>query len=106
MTTTEASTSNQSHYFPTHTLESAPAESRPYLQGTLQKFGFLPLPSARHATAPAVLEAFGQLLETFAKTSLSEVQREAIALVCAGKLDCKLCRDLHRRLAHVAGVGN
>lgn len=103
---TEPSTSSQSRYFPTHTLESAPAESLPYLQGTLQKFGFVPLPSARHATAPAVLEAFGQLLETFAKTSLSELEREAIALVLAGKLDCKLCRDLHRRLAHVAGASN
>jgi AhpD family alkylhydroperoxidase len=102
----ETQASNQSRYFPTHTLETAPMESRPFLQGTLQKFGFVPLPSARHASAPAVLEAFGQLLEVFGKTSLSELEREAIALVLAGKLDCKLCRDLHRRMAQAAGASN
>lgn len=93
-----------STYFPTHTLESAPAESRPLLQRTREKFGFVPLATARHATAPALLEAFTHLLEVFDKTSLSTLEREALALVLAGKLDCKLCRDLHRRMAQAAGA--
>lgn len=101
---TQSSTSGQSRYFPTHTLETAPAESVPFLQGAQQKFGFIPLASARHATAPAVLEAFGQLLGAFNRTSLTELEREAVALVLAGKLDCKFCRDLHRRMAQAAGA--
>jgi AhpD family alkylhydroperoxidase len=96
----------QSPYFPTHTLDSAPVEAQPMLQNTAKKFGFIPLPSARHATAPGVLEGFGQLLETFNKTSLTGLEREALALVLAGKLDCKLCRDLHRRMAQGAGASN
>lgn len=103
---TQSSTSTQSRYFPTHTIETAPTESVSFLQGAQQKFGFVPLPTARHATAPAVLEAFGQLLAAFNHTSLSELDREAVALVLAGKLDCKLCRDLHRRMAQAAGASS
>jgi AhpD family alkylhydroperoxidase len=105
-TTTHTGTQTQSDYFVTHTLETAPAEARTLLQGAQQKFGFIPLPSARHATAPGVLEGFGQLLEVFNRTSLSALEREAVALVLAGKLDCKLCRDLHRRMAQAAGASS
>jgi AhpD family alkylhydroperoxidase len=40
----------------------------------------------------------------FERTSLSPLEREAVALVLAGKLDCKLCRDLHRRMAAQHGA--
>src|SRR4051794_30472979 len=85
-------------HFPTHDLASAPAEARPFLEETRRRFGFVPLPTARHATAPAVVEGFALLHEVFEKTSLAPLEREAVALVLAGKLDCKLCRDLHRGL--------
>jgi AhpD family alkylhydroperoxidase len=91
-------------HFPTHDLESAPAEARPFLAETQRRFGFIPLASARHATAPAVVESFALLLGVFEKTSLSPLEREAVALALAGKLDCKLCRDIHRRLARHHGA--
>ena len=93
-----------SKYFPTHDLESAPAEARPFLEETERRFGFIPLASARHATAPAVVEGFGLLHGIFEKTSLSPLEREAIALVLAAKLDCKLCRELHKRMARHQGA--
>ena len=93
-----------SPHFPTHDLASAPAEARPFLEETKRRFGFVPLASARHATAPAVLEGFALLHEVFEKTSLSPLEREAVALVLAGKLDCKLCRDIHRGLARRHGA--
>ena len=93
-----------SKYFPTHDLETAPAEARPLLEETERRFGFVPLASARHATAPAVVEGFGLLHGVFEKTSLSPLEREAVALVLAGKLDCKLCRDIHKRLARHHGA--
>jgi AhpD family alkylhydroperoxidase len=91
-------------YFPTHQLETAPAEARPFLEETQRRFGFIPLPSARHATAPAVVEGFALLLGIFEKTTLSPLEREAVALVLAGKLECKLCRDIHTRLARHHGA--
>jgi AhpD family alkylhydroperoxidase len=93
-----------SKYFPAHDLETAPAEARPLLAETQRRFGFIPLASARHATAPAVVEGFGLLHGVFEKTTLSPLEREAVALVLAGKLDCKLCRDLHRRMARQQGA--
>ena len=93
-----------SPYFPTHDLESAPAEARPFLEETKRRFGFVPLASARHATAPAVVEGFALLHQVFERTSLAPLEREAVALVLAGKLDCKLCRDIHRGLARRHGA--
>jgi AhpD family alkylhydroperoxidase len=93
-----------SPYFPTHDLESAPSEARPFLEETQRRFGFVPLASARHATAPAVVEGFALLHGVLEKTSLSPLEREAVALVLAGKLDCKLCRDIHRGLARRQGA--
>ena len=93
-----------SKYFPTHELESAPPEARPFLEETRRRFGFIPLASARHATAPAVVEGFALLHGVFEKTSLSPLEREAVALVLASKLDCKLCRDIHRHLARQHGA--
>jgi AhpD family alkylhydroperoxidase len=96
--------SPSSAYFPTHDLTTAPPEARPFLEGNLRRFGFIPLPTARHASAPGVVEGFTHLLEVFERTSLSPLEREAVALVLAGKLDCKLCRDLHRRMAAQNGA--
>ncbi|HEX5100037.1 MAG TPA: carboxymuconolactone decarboxylase family protein [Polyangiaceae bacterium] len=93
-----------SKYFPTHELETAPAEARPFLEEQQRRFGFVPLASARHATAPAVVEGFGLLHGIFEKTSLSPLEREAVALVLAGKLDCTLCREIHRRMARHQGA--
>jgi AhpD family alkylhydroperoxidase len=102
--TTRPSTTASSPYFPAHTLESAPPEARPFLAETLGRFGFVPLASSRHATAPAVVEGFALLHQVFEKTSLSPLEREVVALVLAAKLECTLCRDIHRHLARQAGA--
>ena len=83
-----------SRFFPTHTLESAPSASQKRLQAAQAQFGFVPLPLARHASAPSVLEGFALLHEQFEATSLSPLAREVVALTMARRLDCKLCRAL------------
>jgi len=98
------SSTPRSPYFPTHDLVSAPPEARPFLEENQRRFGFVPLATARHATAPAVVEGFARLHALFETTSLSPLAREAVALVLAGKLDCKLCRDIHRGLARRQGA--
>jgi AhpD family alkylhydroperoxidase len=90
--------------FPTHTVSSAPPEARPFLEAQQKDFGFIPLPSARHATAPAVVEGFGLLLGVFERTSLSAMEREAVALALAGKLDCTVCRTIHGGIARKLGA--
>jgi AhpD family alkylhydroperoxidase len=102
--TSPALVRHKSPHFPSHDLSSAPAESRPFLEATLRAFGFIPLPTARHASAPGVVDGFSHLLETFEKTTLSPLEREAVALVLAGKFDCNVCRALHTRLALSQGA--
>jgi AhpD family alkylhydroperoxidase len=75
------------------------------LAATERLFGFIPKASARHATAPAVLAGFAALLDIFEHTSLTPLEREAVALVLAGKLDCALCQALHTGLARRLGAG-
>jgi AhpD family alkylhydroperoxidase len=90
--------------FPTHDVSSAPEGARPFLEAQQKLFGFVPLPSARHATAPAVLEGFTQLLGTFERTSLSAMDREALALSLAGRFDCTVCRTIHTGIARKLGA--
>lgn len=97
-------TSSLSAIFPTHTAASAPAEARPFLEAQERDFGFVPLPSARHATAPAVVEGFTLLLGVFERTSLSAMEKEALALALAGRLDCAVCRTLHTGIARKLGA--
>lgn len=97
-------TTTESRHFPTLNLETAPAESRARMAATQSKFGFVPLPIARHATAPSVLEGFALLHELFEHSSLSPLAREAVALTLARKLECALCRDLHSQIARARGA--
>jgi AhpD family alkylhydroperoxidase len=90
--------------FPAHTVSSAPEEARPLLEAQQRDFGFVPLPSARHATAPALVEGFAHLLGTFERTSLSAMDKEALALALAGKFDCTVCRTLHTGIARKLGA--
>jgi len=43
--------------FKLHTLETAPADSRPLLESSLESFGMIPNLHAVMAEAPAMLEA-------------------------------------------------
>jgi AhpD family alkylhydroperoxidase len=95
---------NLGELFPTHDLTSAPDEVRPLLEAQQKAFGFVPLPTARHATAPAVVEGFTLLLGVFERTSLSAMEKEALALALAGEFDCAVCRNLHTGVARKLGA--
>ena len=44
--------------FTTHTIESAPEESKPFLQGAKEAFGFVPNLLGTMAEAPSLLEGY------------------------------------------------
>lgn len=94
----------ESHYFPTLTLDTAAAEARPHLERAQQRFGFIPLPLARHAHAPVVLEAFESLKALFETTSFTALEREIIIYVIARQYECHLCERLHEQLLRGAGA--
>lgn len=82
-----------------HTVESAPLDVRPALEGAKKKFGGVPKPLARLAASPTAVAAFQDLLGHFDASSLGAVEREVVTLVVATTNACHYCVALHSRLA-------
>ncbi len=88
----------QNERFPSLTLETAPAAARDILRASAQQFGFVPAPVARGAQAPAVLSHLLAGLRAFEHTSLTELERETLALTVAYEQGCTYCMALHSLL--------
>ena len=61
--------------FTVHTVESAPALSRPLLEGIKRVFGFVPNLYAVFAESPAALQGALSIGEAYANSSLSPVEQ-------------------------------
>lgn len=70
-------TTHQRH-FPLHDLESAPEASRPLLEEVQGGFGMIPNLERTMAEAPVLLEGYGHLWESFAKSSFSAIERQVV----------------------------
>src|SRR5690242_13820738 len=77
--------------FAQHTLESAPAGSRPFMEGTGEHLGHLPEAVARLATSPEMLGGFLQASDLFERSTLDPVAREVVVMVMAARNDCPVC---------------
>lgn len=62
--------------FTVHTLETAPAGSRPLLEGIRNAFGFIPNLYAVFAESPAALQGALATAEAFSKSSLSSAEQQ------------------------------
>lgn len=65
---------------PIHTLDSAPADSRPIMQAIAEDVGLVPNLAATAATSPALLAGFDGLRRAVASTKLDPVLREVAGL--------------------------
>lgn len=81
------------------TLESAPAEARPFLQNALNNSGFVPNLLAVLANAPAALETYVTVSALNGKASLSLAEREVVQLVAATTHGCTFCVAGHTAVA-------
>ncbi|MDQ8191537.1 hypothetical protein QEH58_14600 [Roseibacillus persicicus] len=64
--------------FPVHYLATAPGESRPLLAKTEKAFGMIPNLERTMAEAPVLLEGYGQLWESFGKSSFSAIEQQVV----------------------------
>lgn len=85
--------------FTPHTLETAPEQARPLLNGAIAKLGFLPNLYAHLAEAPAALEAYFGLSAQFDKTSLSAEERQVVLLAASVENGCEFCVAAHTMMA-------
>ncbi|MBB6429922.1 carboxymuconolactone decarboxylase family protein [Algisphaera agarilytica] len=90
--------------FTNHSIESAPAASKPILEGAKAAMGFVPNLFAGMAEAPALLEGYTTLAGIFDKTDLTETERQIILMTNNRLNGCTYCMAAHTSISQGAGV--
>ena len=89
--------------FTVHTLQTAPAASRPLLESIQKAFGFIPNLFAVFAESPAALQGALAMSTAFAKSTLSPAEQQLVALAVSVANDCPFCVAAHSTIAkHLA----
>jgi uncharacterized peroxidase-related enzyme len=89
---------NTSTRFHALNIETAPEAARPMLAASLQQFGFVPGPVARAAHSPSLLKHLLAGFAAFDRTSLSQLEREVVAMTVAFEHGCEYCMAMHSAL--------
>ena len=96
MTTFTGQTASPDHsVFPDHTIESAPAASRPAMEATAKQMGYLPAAVARLASSPELLNGFLKMTALFDTTTLEPVAREVAIFTVVTRNTCHICIAIH-----------
>lgn len=90
--------------FPIHTIDSAPLESRPFLQGLQQNLGMIPNLAAAMAESPELFRSFLAVREIYHGGTLTPVEVEVLSLTSAYENQCTWCMTFHTRMARIAGL--
>ena len=88
-----------------HTIESAPAESKPSLEKTRQKYGSVPNLMGVFAEAPGILDAYLELGRLFDEsTAFDASERQVVLLATSFENGCEYCVAAHTAIAGMQGV--
>lgn len=90
--------------FTSHTIESAPAGSKPILEQAKRAMGFVPNLFAAMAEAPAILEGYTALSGIFDKSDLTATERQIILMTNNRLNGCVYCMAAHTTISQGAGV--
>ena len=90
--------------FTVHTIDTAPQQSVPLLQGAQKAFGFVPNLIAVLAESPAVVEAYLTLTQIFDKSSLTATERQVAILAISRYNECDYCMAAHSVVASMQDV--
>jgi uncharacterized peroxidase-related enzyme len=82
-----------------HTVESAPADSRPFVEKAIANNGFLPNLIGVLANSPQALETYMTVSGINAKTSLTLAEREVVQITAARIHGCDFCVAGHTAVA-------
>ena len=82
-----------------HTVETAPAASRPLLEGIGRGFGFVPNLFGVFAESPAALRGALDIYQAFSSSSLSAAEQQLVMLAVSVANDCQYCVAAHSTLA-------
>ena len=91
--------------FEYHTLETAPADSKPIMEAGQKAFGFVPMLHRVLAEAPAVYEAYTTNYSLFTeKTSFSATEQQIVMMAANFINECHYCMAGHTGLMKMQGV--
>lgn len=89
--------------FQIHSIQTANAIAKPLLEGSLNKYGFVPNLHGGLAEAPAALKAYIELTALFDQTSFSPAERQVVLLAASAENHCTYCVAAHSMIAkHMA----
>lgn len=88
--------------FAIHTPETAPEPADETLAGIEDELGFVPNLYAELADAPAALDGYRALDESFQSTSFDPVERQVVLLTVSYQNRCHYCMAAHTMLARMA----
>ncbi len=92
--------------FKVHSIESAPEESRPFMEKAKEMFGFTPNVLRVQAEAPALIEGYMTLSEIYSKSSFSKGEQQIILMCVSYENNCHYCMAAHTGGAMGAGVSD
>ncbi len=87
--------------FQIHTKETAPEASRPTLDATTKKYGFLPNLFGVLAESPTAVQAYAGINRALEQSVLSPVDQQVVALTVSTTNDCAYCVGAHSAVAQM-----
>lgn len=85
--------------FDFHDPRSAPAASRPLLEGVIKELGFLPALYAGLSESPTALQVYLDTSKAFAASTLSAVEQQVVLLAVSVANGCEFCVAAHSFIA-------
>ena len=85
--------------FTAHTIDTAPAGSKPLLEGAQSALGFVPNLFANMAEAPALLEGYMTLAKIFESGSLTSTEAQVVTMTNNVLNGCGYCMAAHTVIA-------
>ena len=85
--------------FPSHTIDTAPAESRNGLDNAKRAFGFVPNLQSYMAESPELLAGYSALWDLFSRSTLTAHEQQVVYLSSNFENDCHYCMAGHSALA-------
>ena len=84
--------------------DAVPEKSAAILEGVKKKYGFIPNLMKAFSASPAVLEAYLTISTLVSKTSFSEQEQHAAALIISAELNCNYCLAAHGTIGQSVGL--
>jgi alkylhydroperoxidase family enzyme len=90
--------------FISHTVDTAPAESKPILEGAIKQMGIVPGLFRVMAESPELLKAYTELHQLFSNTSFNAEELTVVWQTINVEHKCHYCVPAHTAIAHSMGV--